>query len=332
MLAPLLASCALVLAAAVAAPLPVAAADAGVAGDALPESAPAAPWSSVLLDTSTGAVALDGTPARLYLRAGAGASAANVILFFEGGGWCESLADCAARADTALGSSKFNSSGYAARDVLQPNCTANPTFCGWSMVYAQYLDGTSRAGDVAAPVAAGRPGQEIFFRGARVLRATLDALLAPGGPGARVPSLAAAPRVLVTGSSAGGLTTFLHIDEIARAVRAANAGADVRALPEVGWVRAPRARGGPAAREHCALTSPSPQLFYRRRVHLGRRATHDGCVRENCEFFQHHGRRAARRQRSVRRRDARRRALAMLHGAIHAAAHHDAHVCHQLDG
>ena len=197
-------------------------------------AAAAAPWPRVLLPTENGARALDGSPAALYLRPGVGANASNIILFFEGGGWCETLLDCAGRAQTALGSSNFTTDGYAARDILQANCTANPYFCGWSAVYAQYLDGTSRSGDVAAPVAVNATST-IYFRGHRILRETLAALLAPAGPGAGVPSLAAAPRLLITGSSAGGLTTFLHADEIALAVRAVNAACDVRALPEVGF-------------------------------------------------------------------------------------------------
>lgn len=198
-------------------------------------SASAAPatWPRVLLSTDTGAVALDGSPAALYLRPGVGANASNIVLFWEGGGWCESIADCIARSKTALGTSKLNTSGYASRDLLSPNCTLNPVFCDWSMVYAQYLDGSSRSGDVAEPVVVNKT--TLYFRGHRIRRATIDALLAAAGPGAGVPSLAAAPRFVVTGSSAGGLTTILHADEIAQTVRAANPSCDVRVIPEVGF-------------------------------------------------------------------------------------------------
>lgn len=193
----------------------------------------AATWPRVLLPTATGALALDGTPAALYLRPGVGANKSNIILFWEGGGWCESLEDCVSRSKTALGSSTFLTAGYSARDVLSPNCTLNPYFCDWSMVYAQYLDGTSRSGNVEAPVVVGN--STIYFRGHRIREATIDALLSPSGPGAGLPSLSAAPRLLVTGSSAGGLTSILHIDEIARAVRAVNPSCDVRVVPEVGF-------------------------------------------------------------------------------------------------
>ncbi len=175
-------------------------------------------------------MALDGSPQALYVRPG---SPRAWVLFFEGGGWCQSLEDCAKRANTSLGSSTFPTSGYAARDLLSPNCTLNPRFCTHSMVYTQYLDGTSRASDAAEPAQVG--GQSVFFRGHRTLQASLRALLSPQGPGAGMPSLAAGEELIITGSSAGGLTVLLHADEIAAAVHEVSPGCAVRAIPEVGF-------------------------------------------------------------------------------------------------
>ena len=127
-------------------------------------------WDSILLDTTFGALALDGTPARLYLQAGSGMDAKNQILFWEGGGWLESIEDSAARALTALGSSKYQSSGYSGRDLLQSNCSINPYFCNWSKVYAQYLDGISRSSDVEEPIQ--WKNQTLYFRGHRILQET----------------------------------------------------------------------------------------------------------------------------------------------------------------
>jgi hypothetical protein len=198
-------------------------------------AAQATGWTKVLLEgaVAEGAVCLDGSPVPLYVRPGQGADAANFILFFEGGGWAESPADAAARAGTALGSSRFNITTYASRDLLQDDCGVNPAFCRWSVAYAAYVDGASRSGDADAPAEVA--GQRLYYRGARVLRATLAALLAPAGVGAGMPSLSAAPRLLLSGSSAGGLTTYLHADMIADTVRAVNPSVDVRAVPEVGF-------------------------------------------------------------------------------------------------
>ena len=193
-------------------------------------------YTKVLLTSAAkdfGAVCLDGTPVPLYLRAGNGADASKIILFFEGGGWGESDVDNLVRAGSPLGSSHFNVTTYENRDLLDANCINNPTFCNYSVVYAAYVDGASRAGDVIEPVIVN--GKTIFYRGWRVLKATLSAMLDKNGPGAGVPSLSTAPQLLISGSSAGGLTTFLHADYIAETAQAVNPTLQVRAVPEVGF-------------------------------------------------------------------------------------------------
>ena len=54
-------------------------------------------------------VCLDGSPAVFYFRKGTGSGSHKYFILYEGGGWCESEADCAGRARTHLGSS----TGYA---------------------------------------------------------------------------------------------------------------------------------------------------------------------------------------------------------------------------
>ena len=69
--------------------------------------APARTWEKVLLTDAakTGAVCLDGTPGGYYISRGADPT--KWIVFHQGGGWCSSLENCAARAGTKLGSSSF---------------------------------------------------------------------------------------------------------------------------------------------------------------------------------------------------------------------------------
>lgn len=84
-------------------------------------------------------------------------------------------------------------------------------------------DGTSQLGDVADPIVV-RPGAPpIYFRGARVLRAIIDFLKAEG--------LAAASEVVITGCSAGGLSTYAHADTWAAALPKAR----VVAMPDSGF-------------------------------------------------------------------------------------------------
>ena len=149
------------------------------------------------------------------------------------GGWCTSLEDCYGRSKTALGSStsyKATTDAWSVRDVLKPDCGVNPAFCNWTTVYQPYCDGASRAGDAADPVVVS--GEALYFRGFKVLESMLHALLQPAGAN---PSLADATQVLISGSSAGGLTTLLHADFIADAIHAANPAAVVKAVPEVGF-------------------------------------------------------------------------------------------------
>jgi O-palmitoleoyl-L-serine hydrolase len=157
-------------------------------------------------------------------------------LFFEGGGWCVSLDDCYGRSSTALGSSSsyaHTTDKWNERDIMDYDCTKNPAFCTWTHIYTPYCDGTSRSSWVAAPVSV--RGKDLHFRGFGVVDALMSAVLAPAGPGAGAPSLATATHLLVSGSSAGGLTTYLHADYVSGRVAAVNPSAVVKAVPEVGF-------------------------------------------------------------------------------------------------
>lgn len=71
------------------------------------------------------------------------------------------------------------------------------------------------------------PGTALHFRGIRNLDATIDFLLSMG--------MDKATEVRVTGGSAGGLSTFLHMDRIAARVHAVSPHARVTGHPVVGY-------------------------------------------------------------------------------------------------
>lgn len=200
-------------------------------------------WARVLLTghVEDGARCLDGSPPAYYVNPGVGENATKFILFWEGGGWCQSEQDCAERATTPLGSSESYAPtmDYNERDLLNRNCTDNHAFCSWSSVYAPYCDGQSRASDLLQPVPVSYKNiTALFYRGFRNLEATLSQLLSADpapGTGLPLPSLASATHLLISGSSAGGLTTYLHADRIAERVQAANPRTIVKAVPEVGF-------------------------------------------------------------------------------------------------
>jgi hypothetical protein len=92
-----------------------------------------------------------------------------------------------------------------------------------------YGDGASFTGYRAEPwPVPGNASAQLFFRGARNLDSTLDYLFAQHG-------LAGAELLVVNGGSAGGLSTFLHLDHIADRMRAAGSGAVVRGQPVCGY-------------------------------------------------------------------------------------------------
>jgi hypothetical protein len=93
----------------------------------------------------------------------------------------------------------------------------------WTKVFLPYGDGSSQTSDLDEPVVVGT--STIYYRGHRILKAVQAFLTAPGG------ALDGATEVVVSGCSAGGLSTYLHADEWAAALPAAR----VTALPDSGF-------------------------------------------------------------------------------------------------
>ena len=98
----------------------------------------------------SGAVALDGSPPMFYItNASSAASRAKWHVYLEGGGWCESTASCAKRANSTLGSSssafhdatlslpsgcRCDGGGY-----FSSNASRNPLMHDWNQVFVNYL-------------------------------------------------------------------------------------------------------------------------------------------------------------------------------------------------
>jgi hypothetical protein len=90
----------------------------------------------------------------------------------------------------------------------------NPYAYDWNAVLLRYCDGASWIGDLKDPVT--HKNQQLFFRGKYNLDATFADL-------AKLHGLGSATEVLIGGDSAGGLATFLHIDNMKEMIHAANA-------------------------------------------------------------------------------------------------------------
>ena len=90
-------------------------------------------------------------------------------------------------------------------DTLDMDCNA---------IYLPYGDGASFAGFRAKPWSVPGTKEKLWFRGIKNLDATVEWALRRG--------LANATELVVTGVSAGGLSSFLHVDRVAERVRRVN--------------------------------------------------------------------------------------------------------------
>nr|XP_002736437.1 PREDICTED: uncharacterized protein LOC100372731 [Saccoglossus kowalevskii] len=156
------------------------------------------------LANEKGAYCLDGTPPGYYFRKGHGDGENSWIVYLQGGGWCWNVSDCYARSNTELGSSAYFNLTYPFEGFLSSCAKSNPDFHNWNVAYLAYCDGASFAGN--QPVPTKYDGNEIFFRGKRVLDLLLDYLMDQG--------LRSADRVILSGVSAGGLAVYIHADYI----------------------------------------------------------------------------------------------------------------------
>ena len=86
-----------------------------------------------------GAVCLDGSPYAYYFRQGTETD--KFIVHFEGGGWCYSEEDCLGRSRTNLGSTATWPATKSIGGPASADCTVNPTFCKWNLVFLAYCDG-----------------------------------------------------------------------------------------------------------------------------------------------------------------------------------------------
>ncbi|XP_010942975.1 pectin acetylesterase 8 isoform X1 [Elaeis guineensis] len=147
-----------------------------------------------------GAVCLDGSPPAYHLSPGFGSGVNNWLVHIEGGGWCNNVTTCLARKNSRLGSSRHMAKQIAFSGILNNRQTFNPDFYNWNKVKVRYCDGSSFTGDVERV----NPATNLHYRGARVWLAVMEDLLAKG--------MSKAKNALLSGCSAGGLTSILHCD------------------------------------------------------------------------------------------------------------------------
>ncbi|XP_042952445.1 pectin acetylesterase 8-like isoform X3 [Carya illinoinensis] len=138
----------------------------------------------------------------------------------QGGGWCNNITTCLSRKNTRLGSSKQMAKEIAFSGIMSKYRMFNPDFYNWNRIKVRYCDGSSFTGDVVAV----NPATNLHFRGARVWLAVIEDLLSKG--------MKSAKNAILSGCSAGGLTSILHCDSF-RALLPI--GAKVKCLSDAGY-------------------------------------------------------------------------------------------------
>ncbi|XP_022631636.1 pectin acetylesterase 8 isoform X1 [Vigna radiata var. radiata] len=167
-----------------------------------------------------GAVCLDGSPPAYHFDRGSGTGINNWLVAFEGGGWCNNVTTCLSRKTNRLGSSKQMAKQIAFSGIMSNRQMFNPDFYNWNRIKVRYCDGSSFTGDVEEV----NPVTKLHFRGARIFAAVMEDLLAKGMKNAR--------NAIISGCSAGGLTSVLHCDRF-RALLPR--GARVKCLSDAGY-------------------------------------------------------------------------------------------------
>ena len=171
------------------------------------------------LPAASGGRCMDGSMTGYYYRKGA---ADTYVIFIEGGGGCSTEAKCKAWAAEKGSSKDFARTSLGTHyGVAVSNCTSNPYFCSATTAVVPYCTGDAHRGNntVASAKTWG-----FIFDGHTSFVAIIEELI-------RTRGLGDAKRVLLTGSSAGGIGTLANLDWLAARLP----GADVKGAPTAGW-------------------------------------------------------------------------------------------------
>ncbi|KAJ9468217.1 Pectin acetylesterase 8 [Diplonema papillatum] len=168
-----------------------------------------------------GAKCLDGSSPGYYRRLGGDPNKWRI--HFRGGGWCFDSESCYERSKTTLGSSTMlgNNTADAPFGFMAQN---ESHFGNWTLVLVEYCDGSSWTSNREDPVAVNNTN--VWYRGRRNLVAVLQELEAWNG------LLSRSTDIVFTGTSAGGMHTYLNGDFMASFVTSQ---ARVALLPDAGF-------------------------------------------------------------------------------------------------
>lgn len=166
------------------------------------------PFNLVLLEEKTaraaGALCLDGSSPGYHIDV---RNTSKLLLFLQGGAWCDSAESCASRAKTPLGSSlSWPKVSSPAHGMFDASPEVNPFFHDFTKVYVLYCDGGAFSGDRQEELK-GPGGEVLYLRGRRILTHLINNILVKL-------SSSSLSEVLLTGCSAGGQAALLQGDYV----------------------------------------------------------------------------------------------------------------------
>jgi len=175
------------------------------------------------------AVCNDGSPAIYYVREGSGEAGKNWVIFLTGGGFCFSVNSCNERKNKSpkLMTSVGYPSSLNGEGIFSTSQSINSDFYNTTQVVIPYCSSDLWSGNREGSSSTG--GHE--FRGRRIFRAVIADL--KNRRAGR--NLTSANRILLSGTSAGGIGVMIHLDWLASKFR----GVDVRGINDAGWTPDP---------------------------------------------------------------------------------------------
>lgn len=165
----------------------------------------------------------DGTPAGYYLKKAHGSK--RWIVYLDGGEFCNSGASCGKRYSDMrqLMSSSFWNETRIGSGILSTDPRENPSWWNANQVYVPYCSSDAWSGNASK----WETGERFSFLGTRILEKVIEELMRKG--------LAEAKRLLLSGSSAGGIGVILNLDRLVRRIKMAGLKVEVRGLADSGW-------------------------------------------------------------------------------------------------
>lgn len=162
----------------------------------------------LLVPGEGGNACLDGSPFGYYIAANS--SSSDWVIDIDGGGWCDSAAACATRI-SRLASSTTWGRVASGSGITSGSARDNPDYHTYNRVNFPYCDGSSFTSHRERPlrVQTGNTTRLLHMRGWDNLHAAVASLKRDFG-------MRHVRRLVVTGGSAGGTSTFLHTDHLAR--------------------------------------------------------------------------------------------------------------------